>query len=129
MKSQGATVEEFWSRLEQARRRLARGVEATDTELATLEVHPAGGFAEDASTEAAASILALLADRERRELDEVDAAQARLAAGTFGVCADCHRPIALSRLRANPAARHCLGCQRRAEARAEVPAEAEAAAA
>jgi DnaK suppressor protein len=55
-----------------------------------------------------------LALRERNEqhLAQVDAALARLDAGTFGVCVRCGRPIAPERLEAIPWAAHCIDCQR-----------------
>ncbi|MCK9898122.1 TraR/DksA family transcriptional regulator [Frankia sp. AgB32] len=45
-------------------------------------------------------------------LAEVDAALGRLAAGTYGVCADCGRPVEPGRLEARPAARTCVSCAR-----------------
>lgn len=66
-------------------------------------------------------------DRERRvvsgdlldlylsELGEVEAARARIAQGTYGVCADCSEPIEPKRLDAQPTARRCLACQERRE--------------
>jgi DnaK suppressor protein len=55
-----------------------------------------------------------LALRERAEqhLAEVDAALARLDAGTYGRCVECHREIAPERLEALPWAAHCIDCQR-----------------
>lgn len=111
----GDVVAEFRKRLAEARQRLFATVARTEEELATLEAHPPGGPGEDAPTEAAAAILNRLDDRERHELDEIDAAQARLEAGTFGVCEGCHRPILLARLRARPTARLCVPCQSREE--------------
>jgi RNA polymerase-binding transcription factor DksA len=52
---------------------------------------------------------------ERHRLDEIDAAQARLAAGTFGACERCSTAIPLARLRAVPTARCCIACERVAE--------------
>jgi RNA polymerase-binding protein DksA len=53
-----------------------------------------------------------LRDRNDRHLLEVDAAIARLDAGTYGACARCGRPIAQERLDALPWAAHCIECQR-----------------
>jgi RNA polymerase-binding protein DksA len=106
-------LEEFRERLRQERLRLFRTVVATDEELATLEGHQPGGPPEDAATELVAAVLSRLEGRERHELDEIDAAQARLEAGTYGVCETCGRAIPLARLRALPTARNCLDCQRR----------------
>ncbi len=46
----------------------------------------------------------------RAHLAEIDAAQDRLAAGTYGVCERCGQPIASARLEARPAARTCIAC-------------------
>src|SRR5512139_1769191 len=50
--------------------------------------------------------------RDLEELRELEAAQARLRSGKFGVCEDCGRDIGIERLRAQPAARRCFDCQR-----------------
>ena len=49
------------------------------------------------------------------ELNEVEAALARIRAGTYGECRDCGEPIALARLSAYPTAMRCLACQERYE--------------
>jgi RNA polymerase-binding protein DksA len=108
-------VKEFERRLRQARREVWRTVVRTDNELATLEAHQAGAPTEDASTVTAAGVLSRLDGVERRLLDEIDGAQARLAAGTFGVCERCGKSIPLARLRAVPSARLCVACERDAE--------------
>jgi DnaK suppressor protein len=56
--------------------------------------------------------LALREAAERR-VREVDAALARLDAGTFGLCGSCGEPIAAARLDALPWAALCIDCQRR----------------
>ncbi len=53
-----------------------------------------------------------LRDRASRQLEAVDAALARLDAGTFGVCRSCARPIPEERLEARPWAPLCIDCQR-----------------
>lgn len=46
-------------------------------------------------------------------LADVTAAQARLEAGKYGICAVCGRPIAAERLAALPWATRCVGCPAR----------------
>ena len=56
--------------------------------------------------------------QEQRDIDElrqVDAALARLAAGDYGICADCGEAIAVRRLLVQPSAPRCVGCQQKAE--------------
>jgi RNA polymerase-binding transcription factor DksA len=56
-------------------------------------------------------VVALLEQAQRR-LADVDAALARRAAGNYGICENCGRPIAPERLAARPAARTCIDCAR-----------------
>jgi RNA polymerase-binding protein DksA len=46
----------------------------------------------------------------QKELEAIEAALARIAAGTFGTCAKCGEPIAEERLRAVPHAALCSDC-------------------
>jgi DnaK suppressor protein len=55
-----------------------------------------------------------LRDRNQQQLELVDAALARLDAGTYGTCQNCGRPIAPERLEAIPWAALCIDCQRTA---------------
>jgi RNA polymerase-binding transcription factor DksA len=43
-------------------------------------------------------------------LREIEAARERLAAGSYGTCESCGKPIAPARLRARPVARTCIAC-------------------
>jgi DnaK suppressor protein len=51
-----------------------------------------------------------LLEQARAELRALDAAEERLAAGTYGTCTRCGRPIAPERLDALPAATSCIRC-------------------
>lgn len=46
------------------------------------------------------------------QLEEVDGALARIAAGTYGTCARCGRPVGAGRLEARPSAPLCIDCAR-----------------
>jgi RNA polymerase-binding transcription factor DksA len=54
--------------------------------------------------------VAALADAARAGLAEIDAALARLADGSYGICQACGASISRPRLAARPAARTCVGC-------------------
>jgi len=56
------------------------------------------------------SQLSALMEQAERHLAEIADAEARLATGTYGVCAVCGRDIPEERLRARPVARTCVGC-------------------
>ena len=74
------------------------------------------GAAPDPGDESVATLIADLghADMERdlSELRALEAARARLADGSYGVCAECGGDIGVERLRASPAAVRCVHCQR-----------------
>ena len=55
-------------------------------------------------------VVLVLSEKEQRELEEVDAALARVADGSFGECQRCSRSIGRQRLLAIPEARCCLEC-------------------
>jgi RNA polymerase-binding protein DksA len=78
---------------------LAGGDDAGDTSIADLLSDVA--FAEVA--------------RDAAEVRDIHAAQARIAAGTYGTCIDCGKPIGAKRLEAYPTAKRCIEDQRRRE--------------
>jgi len=51
-----------------------------------------------------------LAEAAASELRQVDEAIARMDAGTYGICANCGRPIPAGRLEVRPFAVHCVRC-------------------
>ena len=59
------------------------------------------------------SQVAALVRQAEHHLEAVDAALARLDAGTYGVCVACGRPVPAERLAACPAAATCVGCAER----------------
>lgn len=56
------------------------------------------------------SHVATLVRQTRTRVDELDAALARLDAGTYGTCERCGRPIPPARLEVRPVARTCVSC-------------------
>lgn len=49
-------------------------------------------------------------EQVRRELEEIDAALARIQEGRYGACLNCGGPMGLQRIRALPEARYCVAC-------------------
>lgn len=54
------------------------------------------------------SQLSAMIRQARDHIDEIDAAAARLAAGSYGRCEVCHQPIGAERLEGRPTARTCV---------------------
>jgi RNA polymerase-binding transcription factor DksA len=65
-------------------------------------------FADSGQVAAEQGENAVLANRLRAELDEVERALAKLDDGTYGRCEVCGGPIAEARLEAMPATRFCI---------------------
>lgn len=53
--------------------------------------------------------------RDVGELRDIEGAQARIAAGRYGLCIDCEAEIGYARLQAYPSAKRCIGCQENRE--------------
>ncbi len=46
----------------------------------------------------------------QREFDELDLADSRVSAGTYGICERCSQPIPIEQLERRPARRQCVSC-------------------
>ena len=75
--------------------------------------------AEDSSAQMATSreLEFALGERETGELAALDAALARIEAGSYGDCADCGLAIPAARLHASPGVLRCIACQEKLESR------------
>ena len=80
-------------------------------ELSVYDQHPGDIGTETFEMEKDASIT----ESVRAALRDIDEAQSRLEAGTYGQCQRCGQPIADERLEAMPAARYCLEHQAEVE--------------
>jgi DnaK suppressor protein len=56
---------------------------------------------------------AALLTRTEHRIAELDRARERVAAGTYGICVVCGRPVGADRLEARPDATTCIGCASR----------------
>ncbi|TAN56353.1 MAG: TraR/DksA family transcriptional regulator [Betaproteobacteria bacterium] len=79
--------------------------------------------ADEASADLIADVDQAEVTRDLGEARALEAAQARLAEGKYGLCTDCGSEIAFARLRVNPAATRCVDCQRVHEKTYAHPAE------
>jgi len=69
----------------------------------------------DAQVNSARDLEFALDERENAELRSVQAALARIEAGTYGQCIDCGVQIPAARLHAAPDALRCIACQEKTE--------------
>ena len=113
---------ELGAMLGELRAEAVHRAESLDASMAELRIDRSVDTADDEhdpegvtlSTEWAR--LAGLRQAAERDLAEIDAAQARWDAGTYGICIDCGRSIPIARLRARPAAMRCVACAEKAGA-------------
>jgi RNA polymerase-binding transcription factor DksA len=108
-------TQELRHRILARRRQLAAEVRG-DADRARGETYgELAGPTHDTAEESVADLFADLdqaeLSRDLAELRDLEAARLRLAAGTYGICADCKGEIGYERLRANPAALRCVRCQ------------------
>jgi DnaK suppressor protein len=109
----------FKQRLEQQRADLLaqiaqqRGGTASRAEVAAE--HFAHNEDSDAQVNTARDLEFAINEHETAELAAIDAALARLSAGTYGHCTDCDATIPEARLNAAPEATRCIACQEKAE--------------
>lgn len=98
---------------------LAREVREKVAESRELDAESAPGEVQDnidASQSAAiAAVDRAEAERDVAELALIEAAEGRLADGSYGYCAGCGESIPVTRLRANPTATRCTECQTQVE--------------
>ena len=90
-------------RLEALQREFGQVVEASVDSNSDDEHDPEG-----ATIAYERSQVAALIDQAEQHLSEIDAAEARIAQGTYGTCVVCGRPIPDERLEARPTATTCI---------------------
>lgn len=112
----GMSNEELRPLLEVLRREASDRTAAIDAALAQL-THDRSSQSDDDEHDpegvplsAEWSRLSGLLGGARQELQQVDAALARMDAETYGVCTNCGRPIPIARLRVRPFAELCVPC-------------------
>ncbi len=98
------------------RRAAAARVAELETELAEIVTSAQASPPDDEHDVEGSSIgferarVTALLDHARRQLAALDRAETDQAAGRYGSCEDCGRPIGDERLAALPATRRCIAC-------------------
>lgn len=106
------------------RARIAGERERASAEMASQFDGVIGDGADFAGARIRAGIEGELMERHLRDLTALDAARARVEAGTYGVCVECAEPIGYERLRLNPSAPRCAACQAERERSPGMPSYA-----
>ncbi len=100
--------------LREIRRKLEARREQLQTRVARIQGHlrsPGESDSQERATEAENDeVLERLDESERRELDEIRLALARIGSGSYGECARCGEPVGDKRLEVLPYATLCVGC-------------------
>jgi RNA polymerase-binding transcription factor DksA len=76
-----------------------------------LQAPLSADFAEQAGDLEGQESLEAMENAARREMQAIDAALKRIAAGTYGVCISCGQLIPEKRLAAVPTAMRCVSCE------------------
>jgi len=97
-----ALLEEQW------RQQVAHIVELSYDAHSPTADEPAEGFRGNRLR-----VTARLISAARQQLEETEAALARVDEGSYGLCGNCDEPIPTERLDTLPAARYCVYCQPR----------------
>jgi DnaK suppressor protein len=86
---------------------------ANIVELSYHAHSPAADESEDVSGGIRLQVTARLISAARQQLEETEAALARVDHRSYGLCGNCDEPIPRERLDIVPAARYCVSCQTR----------------
>ncbi|MFD4422960.1 TraR/DksA family transcriptional regulator [Agromyces sp. NPDC058484] len=113
-----AQLERFEARLQRERGDAEERLAEFDDAMAEVRVARSDATADDehdpegpTMTQEWSQRTAVLAD-VRSELTEIEHALARIADGSYGICARCGKRIAVARLDARPTATLCIDCAR-----------------
>ena len=108
-------VDSIRQKLLERRATLFRTVAHVEDDLRWLDTNVEPEVEEEGQEENIARLLARLDDRGKAEIESIDAALARIAAGDYGRCEACGNPIPAARLDAMPTAATCVSCAQRRE--------------
>lgn len=120
------SLRQLKSRLSTRRTHLIREIERRFQENRELGGLRFTDLADMASNTSRDELLWLVVEEERRELEQIDEALARIKAGTYGSCKNCGQPIKKARLDALPFATLCIKCKEVEEKEIELESKVEA---
>lgn len=109
-------LQRFKAQLEAMKAEINFDVEETLTEM-TSQTGNIPDPNDRATVESDRSFELRIRGRERKLMEKIEEALARIEDGTYGICAGCGEEIALKRLEARPVAKFCIDCKTRQEQR------------
>ena len=92
-------------------------------EVEELGTDGSGDSADRAAVSLDRDIMVDSAARETREIRDIEAALAKIDAGTYGTCDECSSAIPMTRLEYMPNAQFCIACQEKLESHGLLPDE------
>ena len=107
-------LSQFKKQLESMKVDINSDVEKTLTEMTSQTGHIPDPN-DRATMESDRSFELRIRGRERKLMEKVDEALARIEDGTYGICAGCGEDIAVKRLQARPVAKFCIDCKTKQE--------------
>ena len=120
------SLRQFKNRLSTRRTHLIREIEQRLQESRDFGDLRFTDVADIASNTSRDELLWLIVEEERRELEQIDEALARIRSGDYGICRNCGQPIKKARLEALPFATLCVKCKEVEEEEIELGARTEA---
>src|SRR5262245_34902220 len=109
------TLETYRQRLLALQQQLVQRIFGLEDTMQTMDADHDIERTDRVQEEAAEVALSALDEQGRREMAAIQAALARIDAGTYGSCDTCGETISTARLTAMPMARRCVACQERLE--------------
>lgn len=111
-KSQVKKYAHYYAALTEKRKHLTQGLSNSKEEVQSHSANDGiRDYADVAQRAYTKEFLYSLSAAERRLLQLVDEARARIENGEYGFCANCGKAVQEKRLNAIPWARHCIQCQ------------------
>ena len=110
------------ARKRQLMEEIRQGLERAGEERYAKLLGEVGDSGDESIADLLRDVQAAEVTRDVGEVRDIEAAQARIAAGRYGLCTDCGTEIGFPRLQAFPTGKRCIGCQQiREETRASAP--------
>ena len=104
------SIESTTEKLKAMRDELTHRIEAIEADVQHKKEPVEKDFAEQVTQRENDEVLTALDDEAQQTVHLIDAALARIQAGTYGICAVCGEPIPEQRLNAIPYATTCITC-------------------